>query len=426
MKLRVSCLTLVIFLVSIVSLHAQDVPYLWGQHWGVGARAMGMGGAFTGVADDYSAMFYNPAGLGQISKMEVFGSFSYLSVTNKATFMGLETSESTTYTRLNGIGLSMPVPTSRGSLVLGFGFHQVRDFDNALYVSKLISTVGDSVTWSYNELVEGGLNTTSFGGAIELSPGLYLGGAVNFWTGRNEWTWRFTEEDQPYDIWTFSDYVTTDYIYTKYSGVNFMLSTLFNPQEIFRFGGVIVTPVTLTAKEDWEYTEATTWDDGFRSSDSTDSGFWDYKVRSPWILRVGAALKPGPLMISGDVEFKDYSQIKYTSYPPEVGFTKADVNLEIKENLRNTMSWRVGGEFTVPTVGLRLRAGYAVYPSPWKDATSDMDRKVISFGAGFAFQNQFVLDVGYGFVTWDDFTGDVIEAEKIEVSKILFSLSYRM
>ena len=90
------------------------------------------------------------------------------------------------------------------------------------------------------------------------------------------------------------------------------------------------------------------------------------------------------------------------------------------------MSWRVGGEFTVPTIGLMLRGGYAVYPSPWKDATSDMDRKVISFGAGFAFQNQFVLDVGYGFVTWDEFAGDVIEAEKVEISKILFSLSYRM
>ena len=30
-----------------------------------GSRATGMGGAFVGVADDQSAMFYNPAGLGE-------------------------------------------------------------------------------------------------------------------------------------------------------------------------------------------------------------------------------------------------------------------------------------------------------------------------------------------------------------------------
>lgn len=428
MKRRVDLWTLVILLMSWGILYSQDVPFIWGHNWGVGARAMGMGGAFTGVADDYSAMYYNPAGLGQLKKLEVFGSFSYLSVTNKATFMGLETSESSSYTKLDGIGVSVPVPTSRGSLVLGFGYHRVRDFDNALYVTGFLGTPGDSVTLSSNELIEGGLNTTSFGGSIEMAPGLYLGGSVNFWTGSHDYTWRDTEEDEPYDIWEQSEWMTTEYIHTKFTGVNFILSTLLKPQEIFQLGGVIVTPVTLMGKEDWEYTETTTWDQefgGFRSTDSTDGGYWDYKVRSPWVFRIGGALKPGPLMISADVEFKNYSQIKYTTNPPTAGDTRADVNIDIKENLRNTMSWRVGGEFTVPNVDLRIRGGYAVYPTPWEGASSDMDRKVISLGAGYSFQN-FVLDVGYGFVSWDGTAGDVIEQEKVEVSKIVFSLLYRM
>jgi len=34
--------------------------------YGVGCRAIAFGGAFTAVADDYSATYYNPAGLGQI------------------------------------------------------------------------------------------------------------------------------------------------------------------------------------------------------------------------------------------------------------------------------------------------------------------------------------------------------------------------
>ena len=42
---------------------------------GVGVRAMGMGGAFVGVADDFTAMYWNPAGLAQMQRREVAGVF---------------------------------------------------------------------------------------------------------------------------------------------------------------------------------------------------------------------------------------------------------------------------------------------------------------------------------------------------------------
>ncbi len=43
---------------------------------GVGARALAMGGAFSAVADDATAIFWNPAGLEQISGLEVHGMHS--------------------------------------------------------------------------------------------------------------------------------------------------------------------------------------------------------------------------------------------------------------------------------------------------------------------------------------------------------------
>lgn len=52
---------------------AQELNY---QTFLVGERALGMGGAFTGLADDPSASFYNPAGLGQLASSALSGSLS--------------------------------------------------------------------------------------------------------------------------------------------------------------------------------------------------------------------------------------------------------------------------------------------------------------------------------------------------------------
>ncbi len=41
----------------------------------LGARALGMGGAFTAVADDPEALYYNPAGISQLKSQEVEGTF---------------------------------------------------------------------------------------------------------------------------------------------------------------------------------------------------------------------------------------------------------------------------------------------------------------------------------------------------------------
>jgi len=36
---------------------------------GTGARALGLGNAYIGVADDFTSVWWNPAGLGQIKKI---------------------------------------------------------------------------------------------------------------------------------------------------------------------------------------------------------------------------------------------------------------------------------------------------------------------------------------------------------------------
>jgi hypothetical protein len=51
-----------------------DFDHLHGSDlgMGIGARAKGMSGAFTAVADDASAVFWNPAGLAQLTDNQAF------------------------------------------------------------------------------------------------------------------------------------------------------------------------------------------------------------------------------------------------------------------------------------------------------------------------------------------------------------------
>src|SRR5271163_2692007 len=52
---------------------AQNENLIFGQPntYGIGPRAIGMGGAFTAIADDASAAYWNPAGLSQINSYEI-------------------------------------------------------------------------------------------------------------------------------------------------------------------------------------------------------------------------------------------------------------------------------------------------------------------------------------------------------------------
>jgi hypothetical protein len=63
-----------------------DFDYLHGSDlgMGIGARAMSMGGAFTAVADDASAVFWNPAGLAQLTDNQLFLSVDYPGVFSNA------------------------------------------------------------------------------------------------------------------------------------------------------------------------------------------------------------------------------------------------------------------------------------------------------------------------------------------------------
>ena len=72
---KVAVFVLLIWAFQALTVRAEvDFDYLHGSDlgMGIGARAMSMGGAFTALADDASAVFWNPAGLAQLTDNQFF------------------------------------------------------------------------------------------------------------------------------------------------------------------------------------------------------------------------------------------------------------------------------------------------------------------------------------------------------------------
>ncbi len=105
--------------------------YSW-QELGPGGRSLGMGTAGMSFLDDYSSIYWNPAGIGQTKLSEFSFGLSTLSHQNTATFMGTENSFTNSETSLDHLGLVYAIPTARGSLSFAIGYDRSNDFTTGL------------------------------------------------------------------------------------------------------------------------------------------------------------------------------------------------------------------------------------------------------------------------------------------------------
>ena len=119
-------MSLVFFLVLVVTCGAvRGQERLIGSFSGLGVRAMGMGGAYIAIADDFTATFWNPAGLTQIKNKAVYAAFLRNSFDNEALRQDFNRTQSEVEnTSFGSLGVVYPYPVYRGSLVWAAGVQQ--------------------------------------------------------------------------------------------------------------------------------------------------------------------------------------------------------------------------------------------------------------------------------------------------------------
>jgi hypothetical protein len=444
----------------------------------VGARALGMGGAYTGVANDFTAIYWNPAGLAQIRQFELSGGVGHFGYSNDATFLGQSSNYSNSSTSISNAGFVYPVAARRGSFTLAFGYNRSNDFasalsfngfnpyssiiqnyapDGAFYPSdlsgnlayqlylanidtirgKFVSPLHDSVTQSGKVLEGGGVNNWSFAGALEIAPGFFLGATLTLISGSYSYSRNYVEDDSkriyqklPFD---FQQLTLDDAIDWDLSGYGLKVGMLYKIQKVGSVGVTVKIPTSYTVKEQFSTRGKSLFDNGDNFSYET-SGRSEYDVLTPFVFAGGLAYNIGGLLLSGDAEYTDWGQMEFKNASSNVADLLRDRNLEIKDLFRSTVVLRGGGEYTIPGADVSLRGGFIYSPSPYKDDPSSFAQKYITGGIGFAVQSSIFIDIAYAHGWWDTFhvnyqnyTGDQTSRtdESVKTDNLLFNVAYR-
>ncbi|MBL7960103.1 outer membrane protein transport protein, partial [bacterium] len=382
------------------------------NEFGPGARAMALGGAYSAIAEDYTAVYWNPAGLAQIRKMEFYGSLSHLSLNNSIGYQGTTNENTNGFTNMNAIGAVFPIPTYRGSLVFGIGYHRINSFDD---FNQVIGSPRDNTGRSFyqNEKTTtgGNLNQWSFSGAVDLTKTLSVGATLNLLVGKNNNDVTYFEDDSYDDL--LLDVYTREVefqINPDYSGVGFKMGALLKPSDNFRVAVTVTAPSSLKAEEGSTYSEYLVYDDNTPDDLYTSDSFLKYRITSPWKFDFGASYKYQLFLLTGAIEMTDWTQTRFHSNILDENSKDIDgeINQNILSNYRQSANYRLGAEAAIPNLGIKAMAGYFYQESPFKKGTERIasNKQYLSGGLSFLLDKQVKIDASYQHGWWKQSTTD--------------------
>jgi len=424
---------------------------------GVGVKALGLGNAFVAAADDYTATYWNPAGLTMLNKSELNADIYHLQFNNEATYLGSTLLDERKFTKLNSIGLAYKFPTSQGSFVLSFGYNRFKDLEDFMYFSgySVISNglefelENDSGEFNYypfdsnvlrtEEITQdGNLSAWSVAGGVMLAKNLALGMTINFYSGSSHYIFDFYQDDID-DLYTeypanYESYELHQRIDSDFSGWGVKIGGLYHLSENLRLGMTVDLPSSVNVLENYGSSDGLYFDDGYASEIDDEPGEWEYKISYPFKFSGGAALDLNLLLVAASFEYRDWSQVKFEK--PDGRSMSADYQSLLDENVYFTdtfqpvLSYSAGAEIRIPGTGVRLRGGYQYVPSPYIDATEEEAREYFSAGFGYDTGGDAAINVGIRQGYWkrnsfDDFTpGGTLE--DIVTTKFMAGITIRM
>lgn len=381
-KFLTNILSIVFCLLTLASVtlaqRAEDVVRPFIGFGGVGARSSGLAEAFSGVADDFSAMYYNPAGLANITWAEVTAGGSYYSVNNTTTTQGVGEGKSKinrNYIHTNSLAYVWPAYGMK--FTLGIGYHNVAMMNRAFNIKAQTSMVG--ISEQTNE--ESHLGAYTIAAGYQLQKEISVGLSFHLYSGGDTYStdqlFSFTQSDSS------DQYIIDD----SYSGIGATMGVLFAPKPYLRTGISLTIPKFLDVNESLDII-------------STGGHYtYDYQFQSPPEINLGQSVNIGNLMLVGNVTWKDWSLTRFRYRNNES--VEFDVNNTLRNDYASVLEYAGGAELLLPVINLKLRGGVHYIPNYLK-SSSTSGRTVYALGASLVLAQQFKIDLAYNLINWKE------------------------
>jgi len=398
-----------------------------GRDFIVGSRAAGMGGAFTSVADDFTALYWNPAGLSQIRQFEFYGGLSHEKLEAETRYFDDTDSTFASKTKPNSFGLVIPVPTYQGGLAFAFGINRVQSFDSRTLTKGFNNlSIADDPEFGLlyvNELTSesGGIYSWDFGAAVDIAPSVSLGAALGFLNGDYSYDLKLDADDTKQldpDITGFS---YKDTISSDYFGVQGKVGLLAKIAKPIRIGLTVDVPLDFSVEEYWTQDTYYIYDDDTDESEY-DEGSFSYDISRPFRFNGGLSLLIPNAILAVDASYTGWTQTEYSDPPSE------DIsNEDFINDYRDTVRLSVGGEYSIPEAGVKIRAGYMYDPIPYTPSNIEIktERQFITVGVGLVMDAIFSLDVAYMRGFWKESINNGDIEKNRSTNRILLSAGYR-
>ncbi len=330
---------------------------LWAGGWNntlIGTRAISLGGAFIAVADDPSAVFYNPAGiLRQEGKFNVSFDGFYIWPSHEMTLP----SGSTIHSRYNA-SLPQFFMTARLNDRVTFGF------------GVFVPYAGGGVDWKKADLgypLRSTMSITSITPAVayQVNDELSVGFTLNFYTSK------FTLD---------TDMAPLGPIHSDETGsaLSAGLGLMFRPGERAAFGLSVRGPAKLTMAGKTEMSLA-----GYNIFFDSETS-----IKIPWDIEAGFSYRLSEkLLFSSSADYTLWSTLdKVSKVIKSIPFV-GDINYSEPMDFRNILVLRAGLELALTQV-LSLRGGVGLdkWASPVETlspANIDVNKVVLLGGVGY-------------------------------------------
>lgn len=369
---------------------------------GAGSRATGMGGAFIAVADDATAVSFNPAGLAQLLNPEVsfvgrglMREVSYTDVSTAArNHTNLVTDSLNSESRFDPLLLSGTLPLRIGGHTLALQLSAQRFLalaeDNSRDLVETPTTPGGTSGFLRQSIQQTGqIDLYSFAMAYEASQRILVGVSVNSWRG----------------VWDLNSDSSKTYggrtAFVDFSQSNHLVGTNFNLGLIWRWPTWSLGLVRRTAFQG-TYTFGTTFQASAGGPPiSRVSPDLSVGLRWPSTTGIGFAYRPADRwLVTADLVHTAWSDARYTTNQRSLdGLNFFDLDKGFRTP--DATDFHMGFEHLTVTRGghvISLRGGLSREPQPVVDATTGEQRVMYGASVGVGIKvGRYSFDTAYRY-----------------------------